>query len=109
ALYRAEFRPSARLQRPYAMVGVTVIAAETDERAAFLATSLEQAVVNLRSGRRAPLPAPRAGLRWGPLERSILDEFLGCSAIGSPRAGRGRAPRRRAQGGAGDGHWGTHD
>jgi len=83
-LYRAEFRPSARLQRPYAMVGVTVIAAETDERAAFLATSLEQAVVNLRSGRRAPLPAPREGLRWGPRERSILDEFLGCSAIGSP-------------------------
>ncbi len=89
-IYRAEFRPSARLQRPYAMVGVTVIAAETDERAAFLATSLEQAVVNLRSGRRAPLPAPREGLRWGPLERSILDEFLGCSAIGSPGTVRER-------------------
>ena len=83
ALYRAEFRPSAHLQRPYAMVGATVIAAETDERAAFLATSLEQAVVNLRSGRPARLPPPRADLRWGPMERAMLDEFLGCSAIGS--------------------------
>jgi len=83
-LYRAEFRPSAHLQRPYAMVGVTVIAAETDERAALLATSLEQAVVNLRTGRRARLPAPREGLRWGLIERTILDDFFGCSAIGSP-------------------------
>ena len=83
ALYRAGFRPSAHLQRPYAMVGATVIAAETDERAAFLATSLEQAVVNLRSGRPGRLPPPRADLRLGPMERAMLDEFLACSAIGS--------------------------
>jgi len=83
-LYRAEFRPSARLQRPYAMVGVTAIAAETDERAAFLATSLEQAVVSLRGGRPRRLPPPKAALSWGPIERAVLDEFLGCSAIGSP-------------------------
>src|SRR5215813_8072298 len=50
-LYRSEFRPSDRLARPSTMVGVTAIAADTDERAAHLATSLEQAVVNLRSGK----------------------------------------------------------
>ena len=83
-LYRAEFRPSSYLRRPYAMVGATVIAADRDDRAAFLATSLEQAVVNLRSGRPGRLPPPREGLGWGPGERRILDEFLGCSAIGSP-------------------------
>jgi luciferase family oxidoreductase group 1 len=84
AVYRGEFRPSNRLQRPYAMVGVTVIAADTDDRAAFLATSLEQAVVNLRTGRPGKLPAPKAALAWGPMQRAILDDFLGCSAIGSP-------------------------
>jgi luciferase family oxidoreductase group 1 len=84
AVYRGEFRPSSRLQRPYAMVGVTVIAAETDDRAALLATSLEQAVINLRTGRPGKLPAPKAGLVWGPMQRAILDDFLGCSAIGSP-------------------------
>jgi luciferase family oxidoreductase group 1 len=83
-VYRSEFRPSAQLSRPYAMVGVTAVAAETDERAAFLATSIEQAVVNLRSGRPGQLPAPKENLRWGPGERAILDDFLGCSAIGSP-------------------------
>ncbi|HYS07937.1 MAG TPA: LLM class flavin-dependent oxidoreductase [Myxococcales bacterium] len=84
AVYRGEFRPSSRLQQPYAMVGVTVIAAETDDRAAFLATSLEQAVVNLRTARPGKLPAPKAALGWGPMQRAILDDFLGCSAIGSP-------------------------
>jgi len=88
--YRSEFRPSAELQRPYAMVGVTAIAADTDEQAALLATSLEQAVVNLRTGRPGRLPPPRADLRWGPHERAVLDEFLGCSAIGSPATVRAR-------------------
>jgi luciferase family oxidoreductase group 1 len=83
-VYRSGFQPSAHLQRPYAMVGATVVAAETDEHAAFLATSLEQAVVNLRSGRPGRLPPPKDGLRWGPMQRAILDDFLGCSAIGSP-------------------------
>jgi alkanesulfonate monooxygenase SsuD/methylene tetrahydromethanopterin reductase-like flavin-dependent oxidoreductase (luciferase family) len=72
------------------MVGVTAIAADTDEQAAFLATSLEQAVVNLRSGRPGRLPPPRADLRWAPHERAVLDDFLGCSAIGSPATVRAR-------------------
>jgi luciferase family oxidoreductase group 1 len=82
--YRAEFRPSPQLARPYAMVGANVIAAETDEKAAYLATSLEQAFVGIRMGRPTRLPPPKHGLRWGPAERAILDEVLSCSAIGSP-------------------------
>ena len=89
-LYRAEFRPSRHLATPYTMVGVTVIAADADDEAAFLATSLEQAVVNLRRGRPGRLPPPRAGLSWGPIERDILDDFLACSAIGSPQTVRRR-------------------
>ncbi len=82
-VYRSEFRPSAVLQKPYAMVGYTVIAADTDDEARYLASSLEQAVVNLRTGRPGLLPRPQPGLRWRGMERAMLDEFLACSAIGS--------------------------
>jgi luciferase family oxidoreductase group 1 len=82
-LYRAEFKPSAQLQRPYVMLGVNVIAAETDAEAAFLATSHQQAVVNLRRGFPARLPAPRR-VRRDPVEQAMLDHVLSCSAIGSP-------------------------
>ena len=83
-IYRAGFRPSAQLQRPQVMAGVNVLAAGTDEEARFLATSVEQAIVNLRTGRPGRLPAPSRDLRWGPHERAILDQVLSCSAIGSP-------------------------
>jgi luciferase family oxidoreductase group 1 len=82
-IYRSEFRPSARLARPYAMAGFNIIAADTDAEAEMLATSLEQAVVNLRSGRPGKLPPPRRGLSWGPSERVMLNQFFTCSAIGS--------------------------
>jgi len=82
-LYRAQFRPSAQLARPYLMLGVNVIAAESEQEAARLATSLEQAIVNLRSGRPGRLPPPSAR-RWSAGERAILDQVLACSAIGSP-------------------------
>ena len=82
-LYRAQFRPSAQLARPYLMLGVNVVAAESDQEAARLATSLEQAIVNLRSGRPGRLPPP-AVRRWGAGERTILDQVLACSTVGSP-------------------------
>jgi luciferase family oxidoreductase group 1 len=88
-VYRADFRPSAQLARPYVMAGVNVIAAETDREAALLATSLEQAFVNLRSGRPGRLPPPAPGLRWGAGEREILDQVLTCSAVGSPSTVQG--------------------
>ena len=83
-IYRAEFRPSPQLERPYVMAGVNVLAADTDEEARFLATSVEQAIVNLRTGRPGRLPKPSRDLRWGLQERAILDQVLSCSAIGSP-------------------------
>jgi luciferase family oxidoreductase group 1 len=83
-VYRAEFRPSPQLARPHAMIGVNVVAAETDEQARFLSTSLEQAIVNLRSGRPGRLPPPRRDLAWGPAERAMLEDFMSCSAVGSP-------------------------
>ena len=85
-LYRASFKPSARLAKPYVMLGFNVFAADTDEEAAVRATSMQQAFVNLRSGRPARLPPPRPGYAQdvGPAEKALLASVLPCSAIGSP-------------------------
>jgi luciferase family oxidoreductase group 1 len=84
-IYRSTFRPSAQLDKPYVMLGFNVFAAETDEEAQYLATSMQQAFVNLRSGRPTRLQPPVAGYleQIGPAERAMLDQVLSCSAIGS--------------------------
>lgn len=85
-LYRATFRPSARLARPYVMLGFNVFAAESDEEGAYLASSMQQAFVALRSGRPRRLQPPMEGYAntLPHAYRSMLDEVLSCSAIGSP-------------------------
>jgi luciferase family oxidoreductase group 1 len=85
ALYRSTFKPSAQLTKPYVMLGFNIFAADTDEEAKYRATSMQQAFVNLRSGRPARLPPPMADYleRIGPQERALLDQVLPCSAIGS--------------------------
>ena len=85
-LYRAAFRPSARLAAPYVMLGYNAIAADTDEEAELLATSVMQAFVNLRSGAPTPLPAPIPGYYESlpPAGRATLDHVLSCAAIGGP-------------------------
>jgi luciferase family oxidoreductase group 1 len=89
-LYRTGFRPSEQMAHPYTMLGVNVFAAETDEEARRLFTSLQQAFVNLRLGRPGRLPAPARGYeeRLGRVERSILDQALACSIVGSPETVR---------------------
>ncbi len=88
ALYRSLFRPSPRLKRPYVMLGFNVFAADTDEEAHFLASSMQQAFVNLRSGRPSRLQPPVKDYRENldPIQQSLLDQVLACSAIGSPAA-----------------------
>ena len=84
--YRARFRPSEQLDRPYVMLGFNIFAADTDERAKFLSTSMQQAFVNLRSGRPSQLPPPLDGYQDrlpGPA-KAMLADVLACSAIGSP-------------------------
>ncbi|MDB5856778.1 MAG: hypothetical protein JWQ76_467 [Ramlibacter sp.] len=90
ALYRATFKPSAQLARPYVMLGFNVVAADSDEQAAVLATSLQQAFVNLRSGRPSKLPPTRPGYleTLGPQEHALLASVLSSSAIGSPETVR---------------------
>lgn len=85
ALYRTLFKPSAQLARPHVMLGFNVFAADTDEEAAYRATSMQQAFVNLRSGRPSTLPPPVEGYvqRLEPQERALLNQVLSCAAVGS--------------------------
>jgi luciferase family oxidoreductase group 1 len=91
-VYRSRFRPSAQLQRPHVMLGFNVFAADTDEEARLLSSSMQQAFVNLRSGRPSLLQPPVAGYeeRLTPPERAILTQTLTCSAIGSPATVQGQ-------------------
>lgn len=86
AIYRRDFRPSAQLDRPYAMAGFNVFAADTDEEAALIASSQQQAFVALRTGNPRQLPPPVPGYRDSlpPSHAAILDHVLQCSAVGSP-------------------------
>ena len=85
-LYRKEFRPSATLDRPHAMVGVNAFAAETDEEGLRLFTSLQQAFLGIVRGRRGLLPPPVGGMegRWAPAERAQVDRMTRISVVGAP-------------------------
>ncbi len=85
AIYRRDFRPSAQLDRPYAMAGFNVFAADTDAEAELLASSQQQAFVALRTGHPRQLPPPVEGYRDSlpPQHAAILDHVLQCSTVGS--------------------------
>lgn len=89
-LYRERFRPSGGLDKPHVMVGLGVAAAETDEEARFLFSSIQQAFVNLRTGRPGPLPPPVEGYdeRLEPMARTMLGQALSCAVVGSPETVR---------------------
>jgi luciferase family oxidoreductase group 1 len=85
ALYRGQFRPSEHLAKPYVMLGLNVVAADTDEEALRLFTSLQQAFVNLRTGRPGPLPPPVDDIRAviPAAAHGLLGETLSRSVVGS--------------------------
>ena len=85
-LYRERFEPSEYLQKPYVMLGLNVIAADTDEEAHYLFTSQLQAFVNLRSGRPGKLPAPVAGYQeqLDPSAQALVRQMLSCRVVGGP-------------------------
>lgn len=85
-LYRAGFRPSKQLEKPYAMIGLNVFAADTDAEAARLFTSLQQAILNLRRGNPGELlpPVDTLGAEWSPWEIAAIDQMISYSVVGSP-------------------------
>ncbi len=86
AIYRSQFRPSEHLAKPYVMLGVNVTAAETDEEAERLFTSLKQAFINLGQGRPGPLPRPvdDPHRQLDEIGGPMLRQSLSCSIVGSP-------------------------
>lgn len=86
ATYRQNFRPSEAWDKPHVMAAMTVIAADTDEEAKLLATSLDQAFVALRSGEPGGLRPPVPGYRESlpPHILAGLDHMRQVNAIGSP-------------------------
>lgn len=86
AVYRGNFRPSPTLAKPYVIVGVPLVAAETDDEADFLATSIFQRVLGILRGDRRPLPPPVAGFLAGlsAQEKAGIGDFLGAAVIGGP-------------------------
>ncbi|SCX90228.1 LLM class flavin-dependent oxidoreductase [Microvirga guangxiensis] len=84
-VYRERFQPSAQLDKPYAMVGVNVIAADTDEEAKRLFTSAQQAFTNMFRGTRGKLQAPIDDIEtyWTPSEKAQASSMLACSFVGS--------------------------
>ncbi|WP_027796456.1 LLM class flavin-dependent oxidoreductase [Paraburkholderia acidipaludis] len=83
-VYRSQFRPSAQLARPHAIVGVNVFAADADDEAHFLFTSLKQQFVNLRRGTPGQLPPPAAEIGATEFELAGVAHALACSAVGAP-------------------------
>ena len=91
-IYRDNFQPSAVLDKPYAMVGVPLIAAPTDEEAEFLATTAFQRVLALMRGQSLVLRPPVESMagRWQPHEQQAVGDFLGLAVIGGPEKVRAR-------------------
>ena len=85
-LYRRDFRPSLWLDKPYVMLGLNVFAADSDGEAELLFTSLQQAFVNLRTGRAGQLPPPMAGYdqTLDPRIADMLERVLRCAIVGGP-------------------------
>jgi luciferase family oxidoreductase group 1 len=89
-VYRERFEPSAQLDRSYAIVGVNVIAAETDEEAKRLFTSAQQAFTNMFRGTRGKLQPPIDDIEsyWAPHEKAQAMNMLSCSFVGSAKTVR---------------------
>lgn len=85
AVYRRAFRPSAQLARPWAMVGVNVLVADSDAEAQWQFTSVQQQFLTMIRGRQpGPLPEPAAmGERWDAAERERVAHMLSVSAVGA--------------------------
>ncbi|WP_213937619.1 LLM class flavin-dependent oxidoreductase [Pseudomonas sp. dw_612] len=86
-VYRNHFKPSAVLDKPYVMLGVPLVAADTDEQADYLATSVYQRILALMRGQslvQRPPVKTMDGL-WLPHEKEAVGDFLGLAMVGSPQ------------------------
>ncbi|MFQ2104643.1 luciferase-like monooxygenase [Aeromonas rivipollensis] len=85
-IYRTQFRPSARWPKPYAVVCINLIAADTTREARFLFTTLQQQFLRLYRGDagKLPLPVQSLGEEWSPRELMAMEQTLARSLVGDP-------------------------
>ena len=90
ALYRDSFRPSAYLPQPYSMIGASVLAADTDLHARYLAQPAGLSFLRLRSGFPGPIPSSEetAAYPYTEQERAFVDDRLNSQIIGGPESVR---------------------
>ena len=83
-IYRDNFKPSAQLDKPYVIIGSQVVAAETNDEAEYLASTMRRSFMGIITGRRELMQAPTHHLgyeKWGIIKERI-DQMLACSLIG---------------------------
>jgi luciferase family oxidoreductase group 1 len=85
-IYRSRFQPSEVLDKPYVMVAANAIAADTDDEAHYLFSSLRNRWANIARGVRGPLQPPSRDYErnWEPDQIAYADDALACSAVGGP-------------------------
>ena len=85
AIYRERFEPSAQLDKPYVMLGVPVVAADTTAEAKRLHTSAQQSFLALRRGMPGPLPPPDEtfGERLEVVDRALLADIMSTAVVGN--------------------------
>jgi luciferase family oxidoreductase group 1 len=85
-LYRQNFKPSMQLQKPYVLACVNVVAADTDEEANYLSTSVQQFFMGVVTGQRRLLPPPvdRMDTIWTAYEEVAVKQMLRYSFVGGP-------------------------
>lgn len=85
-IYRNGFEPSGRQAAPYTLVGVNIIAAESDDEARRLATSQQMSFTDIVRGARKPMQPPIDEIEtyWTPQEKAQAALMLACSVIGGP-------------------------
>lgn len=95
SIYRQKFQPSDKLAKPYSAFLMNVVAADTDEEADYLFTTLQQNVIRMRRNTRGQLPSPINYLDdfCEPHEKATAAHALRCSAVGSLQKVRGEMQR----------------
>lgn len=89
-LYRETFRPSAALSAPYALIGVSALAADEEGEARRQVLTGALSMLRLRTGRPGLVPTPQEAeaYAFGPAERDVVDTWLGNVVHGTPDAVR---------------------
>ncbi|MQP76882.1 MsnO8 family LLM class oxidoreductase [Stenotrophomonas sp. MYb238] len=94
AIYRRDFRPSAHLRAPWAILALNVVASASEEQSRRLFTTQQQSFVNLRRGRPGRIPPPLDDIEafWEPHEKAGVERALACTVLGDPaQVGEGLA------------------